>query len=157
MLVLPGMTTNIVKGMLTSTPNPSSINTFSPSFTQPTQAGFKNFTNDEMNKLKPSTQTLNPSVIDIQKLIHRKPYIPYLPNIFISQVKNFDSILSDILSSKSQIRHLTTKSLIKHFKQNEQVYYHIFQDHKYFGVWLMNRLHFKTQSILHQCNCFDDA
>jgi hypothetical protein len=157
MLVQPGMATNIVKGMLTSAPNPSSINTFSPFFTQPTRAGFKNFTNDEMNELELSTQTLNLSATDIQKLIRCEPYIPFSPNIFISQVENFDSIISDILSPDSQIRHLTTKPLIKHFKQNEQVYYQIFHDNKYFGVWLMNRLHFKTQSILHQCYRFDDA
>jgi hypothetical protein len=157
MLVQPGMATNIVKGMLTSAPNPSSINTFSPFFTQPTRAGFKNFTNDEMNELELSTQTLNLSATDIQKLIRCEPYIPYLPNIFISQVENFDSILSDILSPECQIRQLTTSPLIKHFKQNEQVYYQIFQDHKHFGVWLMNRLHFKTQSILHQCYRFDNA
>jgi hypothetical protein len=157
MLVQPGMATNIVKGMLTSAPNPSSINTFGPFFTQPTRAGFSNFTNDEMNELELSTQTLNLSATDIQKLIRCKPYIPTSPSLFISQIENFDGILADILSDKSQIRQLTTKPLIKHYKQNEQLYYQIFHEHEHFGVWLLNRLHFKTQSILHQCYRFDEA
>jgi hypothetical protein len=156
MLIQPGMATNIVKGMLTSAPHPSSINTFGPFFTQPTRAGFQNFTNDEMNELELSTQTLNLSATDIQRLIRCKPYIPTTPNIFISQIENFDAILHDILSEKSQLRELTTKPLIRHYKQHEQLYYQIFQEHEHFGVWLMNRLHFKTQSILHQCYRFDE-
>jgi hypothetical protein len=157
MLIQPGMATNIVKGMLTSAPHPSSINTFGPFFTQPTRAGFSNFTNDEMNELELSTQTLNLSATDIQRLIRCKPYVPTSPSIFISQIENFDAILHDILSEKSQLRDLTTKPLIRHFKQHEQLYYQIFQEHEHFGVWLLNRLHFKTQSILHQCYRFDEV
>jgi hypothetical protein len=150
-LIQPGTATNIVKGMLTSAPHPSSINTFGPFFTQPTRAGFQNFTNDKMNKLELSTQTLNLSATDIQRLIRCKPYILTSPSIFILHIENFDAILLDILSDKSQLQDLTTKPLIRHFKQHKQLYHQIFQEHEYFGVWLLNHIHFKTQSILHQC------
>jgi hypothetical protein len=31
------------------------------------------------------------------------------------------------------------------------MYYNVFHDHPHFGAWILNCLHFKTQSILHQC------
>jgi hypothetical protein len=156
LLVQQGMALNITKCMFTSSPSPSSINTFSVFFTPPSRAGFNLMSNDELNSIELSSSNFNLSATDIAKLVHCKPYVPNRPDLFISQVQNFDAILKDCFSADSQIPHLTTSPLIKHYNGNLQHYYQAFSEHDFFGVWLLNRLHFKVQSMLHQCFRTDD-
>jgi hypothetical protein len=156
LLVQQGMALNITKCMFTSSPSPSSINTFSVFFVPPSRAGFHLMSNDELNSIELSSSNYNLSTSDIAKLVHCKPYVPSRPDLFISQVQNFGAILNDCFSKQSQIPNLTTTPLIKHYNQNVHHYYQIFSEHEHFGVWLLNHLHFKVQSMLHQCFRADD-
>jgi hypothetical protein len=149
--IQPGMALHISKAQITSTPSPFTIDTFSPFFCAPTRAGFKVFSNDEMNQFEIYANSFNISAIDIKKMTSCQAYIPTRPDIFISQLRNFDAVLSDILTPDSLIRNITTEIMINHFERNEHMYFNNFGCHDHFGVWLLNRLHFKIQSILHQC------
>jgi hypothetical protein len=149
--IQPGMALHISKAQLTSTPTPFAIDTFGPFFCAPTRAGFSVFSNNELNEFELYAQTFNISATEIKKMTSCKPYVPTAPDIYISQVRNFDAILEDVLTKDSLIRSITTEVMIKHYELNEHLYYTIFHDHRHFGAWMLNRLHFKVQSILHQC------
>jgi hypothetical protein len=149
--IQPGMALHISKAQITSTPTPFTIDTFSPFFCAPTRAGFKVFSNDEMNQFEIFANSFNISAIDIKKMTSCQPYIPTRPDIFISQLRNFDAVLGDILTPDCLLRNITTELMINHFEKNENMYFNNFSNHDHFGLWLLNRLHFKTQSILHQC------
>jgi hypothetical protein len=149
--IQPGMALHISKAQLTSTPTPFAIDTFGPFFCAPTRAGFSVFSNNELNEFELYAQTFNISAVEIKKMTSCKPYVPTSPDIYISQVRNFDAILEDVLTKDSLLRSITTNVMIKHYELNEHMYYTIFHDHNHFGVWILNRLHFKVQSILHQC------
>jgi hypothetical protein len=149
--IQPGMALHISKAQLTSTPTPFAIDTFGPFFCAPTRAGFSVFSNNELNEFELYAQTFNISAVEIKKMTSCKPYVPTSPDIYISQVRNFDAILEDVLTKDSLLRSITTTLMIKHYELNEHLYYTIFHDHNHFGVWILNRLHFKVQSILHQC------
>jgi hypothetical protein len=112
--------------------------------------------NDELNSIELSSSNFNLSTSDIAKLVHCKPYVPNRPDLFISQIQNFDAVLKDCFTPTSQIPNLTTSPFITHYHANVQHYYQIFAEHEFFGVWLLNRLHFKVQAILHQCFRADD-
>jgi hypothetical protein len=149
--IQPGMALHIIKGQLTSTPTPFSIDTFSPFFCPPTRVGFANLSNKELNEFELVAQSFNFSASDIKRMTACKPYIPTTAYIYIAQVRNFDAVLSDVLNNDCFIRAITTDIAIKHYELNQLMYHNIFDEHQHFGVWMLNRLHFKVQSILHQC------
>jgi hypothetical protein len=155
--IQPGMALHIIKGQLTSTPTPFSIDTFSPFFCPPTRVGFANISNRELNEFELVAKSLAFSANDIKKMTACKPYIPTTVYIFIAQVRNFDAILSDVLTPTSYIRAITTDLAIQHYELNQLMYHTIFDEHQHFGVWMLNRLHFKVQSILHQCYQVDNV
>jgi hypothetical protein len=145
------MALHIIKGQLTSTPTPFSIDTFSPFFCPPTRVGFANLSNKELNEFELVAKSFHFSASDIKKMTACKPYIPMTAYIYIAQVRNFDAVLSDVLTNDCYIRAITTDIAIKHYELNQLMYHNIFDEHQHFGVWMLNRLHFKVQSILHQC------
>jgi hypothetical protein len=155
--IQPGMALHIIKGQLTSTPTAFTIDTFSPFFCPPTRVGFATISNKELNEFELVAKSLNFTTHDIKKMTACKPYIPTTAYIYIAQVRNFDAIISDILSTTCFIRSITTTLTIQHYEMNQLMYHNIFSEHQHFGVWMLNRLHFKVQSILHQCYQVDSV
>ena len=149
-VVQTGMATNITKCLLTSTPDEFSIDTFSPFFTPPMRAGFQNITNDELNSLELSQHTRSLTPADIKKMTTCIPFVPKQPHEFKLQIANFGAVLGDVLTEDSILAQDITAA-IQHYDDNEAHYYNLFREHKYFPVWYLNRMHFKVQSVLHQC------
>ena len=149
-VIQTGMATNITKCMLTSTPDEFSIDTFSPFFTPPMRAGFQNMTNMELNSLELSQHSRNLTPADIRKMITCTPYIPKSAHELKLQVQNYHAVVSDILTEDSLLTQ-DIQTALNHIENNEAHYFYLFKEHRYFGVWFLYRLHFKSQSILHQC------
>ena len=155
-LVQAGMASNIATCTFASQPDEFAIDTFSPFFTPPTRAGFQNITNDELNGLAMSCTSFNLSASDIKKLTYSKPYVATSPVLLKQQIKNFHAVLGDVFGEDALLTQIVHK-LINHYEENEMLYHTIINDEKYFIVWLLNRVHFKTQSILHQCLTASDV
>ena len=155
-LVQAGMASNIATCTFASQPDEFAIDTFSPFFTPPTRAGFQNITNDELNGLAMSCTTFNLSASDIKKLTYSKPYVATSPVLLKQQIKNFHAVLGDVFGEDALLTQIIQK-LINHYEENEMLYHTIINDEKFFIVWLLNRIHFKTQSILHQCLTASDV
>ena len=149
-VIQTGMATNITKGMLTSTPDEFTIDTFSPFFTPPLRAGFQNISNDELNGLELSQHSRNLTPSDIKKMTSCTLYIPKSAHELKLQIKNFHAVTSDIITEDALITQ-DINAAVTHQDNNEAHYHHLFQENKYFGVWFMYRLHYKVQSLLHQC------
>ena len=155
-LVQAGMASNIATCTFASQPDEFAIDTFSPFFTPPTRAGFQNITNDELNGLAMSCTSFNLSASDIKKLTYSKPYVATSPVLLKQQIKNFHAVLGDVFGEDALLTQIVQK-LINHYEENEMLYHTIINEEKYFIVWLLNRVHFKTQSILHQCLTASDV
>ena len=149
-LVQTGMASNIANCMFASQPDEFAIDTFSPFFTPPLRAGFQNISNDELNSLELSSTSFNLLPMDIKKLTSCKPYVATTPTLYKQQLKNFHAVLSDIFHTDALITQIVHKVII-HYEDNEMHYHTVINDNKHFIVWMLSRIHFKIQSILHQC------
>lgn len=150
LVILPGMATNIVKGIWTSTPDEHAINTFSPFFTPCASAGFSNMSNDELNSLALSSSSFNLSQDDIKKMTSCKPYIPSNHYLLKRQIKIFGAVTGDNFGEES----LLSKSIEetwKHMEANESAYERIMAEYQHFAVYFLHKVHFTTQAILHRC------
>jgi hypothetical protein len=115
MVVQTGIATNITKGCLVSFDGPFTINTFSQFFTPPQRAGFNILSHDEINRLALLTESHNISQIDVNKLIHSKPYIPTEPHFFIAQVQNYGRVICDILGTDLLVAQ-NIAEIVTHYK-----------------------------------------
>ena len=149
-LVQAGMASNISNCTFASQPDEFAIDTFSPFFTPPLRAGFQNISNDELNSLALSSTSFNLLPTDIKKLTSCTPYVATTPTLYKQQLKNFHAVLSDVFTPDSLLAQIIQKA-ITHYENNEMHYHTIVNNDKFFIVWMLNRVHFKTQSILHQC------
>ena len=149
-LVQTGMASNIANCTFASQPDEFAVDTFSPFFTPPLRAGFHNISNDELNSLELSSTSFNLLPMDIKKLTHCKPYVATTPTLYKQQLKNFHAVLSDIFTEDALLTQIVNR-VILHYEDNEMLYHTIINDDKHFIVWMLSRVHFKVQSILHQC------
>jgi hypothetical protein len=150
LIVQPGMATNITKCLLTSSPDQFSIDTFSPFFVPPIRAGFNHMSNQELNSIEYACKSFNLTADDIKRMTDTKPYVPTSCDVLKQQIRNFSAVVDDVFGPTS-ILALDVRAAFDHCANNELHYMNLFQQHKYFGVWLLDRLHFKVQSILHRC------
>jgi hypothetical protein len=150
LIVQPGMATNITKCLFTSSPDQFSIDTFSPFFVPPIRAGFHHMSNQELNSIEFASKSFNLTADDIKRMTDTKPYVPSSCDILKQQIRNFSAVVDDVFGQES-ILALDVRTAFDHCQNNELHYMNLFQKHKYFGVWLLDRLHFKVQSILHRC------
>ena len=149
-LVQAGMASNIANCTFASQPDEFAIDTFSPFFTPPLRAGFQNISNDELNSLALSSTSFNLLPTDIKKLTSCTPYVATTPTLYKQQLKNYHAVLSDVFGTDSLLTQIVHKA-ITHYEDNEMHYHTIIDNDRFFIVWMLNRIHFKTQSILHQC------
>ena len=144
------MASNIANYMFTSQLDEFAVDTFSPFFTPLLRAGFHNISNDKLNSLEQSSTSFNLLPMDIKKLTSCKPYVATPPALYKQQLKNFHAVLSDIFHTYALITQIVQKA-ITHYEDNEMHYHTIINNSKHFIVWMLSRVHFKIQSILHQC------
>ena len=149
-LVQAGMASNIANCTFASQPDEFAIDTFSPFFTPPLRAGFQNISNDELNSLALSSTSFNLLPTDIKKLTSCTPYVATTPTLYKQQLKNYHAVLSDVFGIEALLSQIVHKA-IAHYEDNEMHYHTIIDNDRFFIVWMLNRIHFKTQSILHQC------
>jgi hypothetical protein len=149
-IVQPGMATNITKCLLTSSPDEFSIDTFSPFFTTPIRAGFTHMSNTELNSMEFACKSFNLTTEDIKRMTDTKPYVPTCFNVFKQQLRNFSAVVDDVFTPDSILAQ-DVQAATQHCIKNELHYINMFEQHRYFGVWFLDRLHFKVQSILHRC------
>jgi hypothetical protein len=149
-LVQTGMASNISNCTFASQPDEFAVDTFSPFFTPPLRAGFHNISNDELNSLELSSTSFNLLPMDIKKLTSCKPYVATTPTLYKQQLKNFHAVLGDIFTEEALLTQIVHRAIL-HYEDNEMLYHTIINDDKYFIVWMLSRVHFKIQSILHQC------
>ena len=107
-------------------------------------------TNDELNSLALSSTSFNLLPTDIKKLTSCTPYVATTPTLYKQQLKNFHAVLSDVFTPDSLLTQIVQKA-ITHYENNKMHYHTNVNNDKFFIVWMLNRVHFKTQSILHQC------
>ena len=150
-VIQPGMATNLCKGIFTSVPDPFAVNTFSPFFTPPARAGFCNTSNDELNLLELSSSTLNLSEARCKQMTTSKPFLDLNPQFFLPTLKNYEAILKTLFSEDALIT-IPVTDVITEYTNDELHFHRCFEQNKFFGIWLMDRVHFHQQSILHACH-----
>jgi hypothetical protein len=106
--------------------------------------------NQELNSIEFACKSFNLTADDIKRMTDTKPYVPVTFDVFKQQVHNFSAVMDDVFGTDS-ILALDVKAAYEHCANNELHYMTLFRQHKYFGVWFLDRLHFKVQSILHRC------
>lgn len=106
--------------------------------------------NQELNSIEFACKSFNLMTDDIKRMTDTKPYVPVTCDIFKQQVRNFSAVMDDVFGTDSILAQ-NVKAAYDHCLNNELHYMNLFSQHKYFGVWFLDRLHFKVQSILHRC------
>ena len=89
---------------------------------------------------------------DMNKLVTNKIYIADTADYLIAQITNFNFIIQDCFGTECYHSICNISEIINFYNNGNQLLFsRAIDEHADFPVWLLDRIHFRTQQLLSKC------